>query len=292
MRQLRTQLDQGQITDEQFLEQISAGSRDIRSQGTGIFISHNNRRYLLTARHVVWDDHTPNPPGLPKEYAFERSQNQIYGIIFRVPSLDEILSMHPADNPKFLMNLGSGAPDLTPYTFSDPSNDLAIISLDQEMRQDAAFADELESRGYTPIPVEKIAEEPGSEGQEVFTVGFPSATSLIGSVGNKLDHWASNYHSLPSFSFGRVSMLHDMLPFFWVDMSIYPGNSGGPVITDGNLVGIVSQQASIPINEASNLTTRIPFGKMIKAKFVLELLDAQEKKDQWFQNHHKKKGSS
>ena len=34
-------------------------------------------------------------------------------------------------------------------------------------------------------------------------------------------------------------MLHNTLPFFWADMSIYPGNSGGPVVANDRLVGIV-----------------------------------------------------
>jgi CBS domain-containing protein len=38
-------------------------------------------------------------------------------------------------------------------------------------------------------------------------------------------------------------MVHHILPFFWADMSIYPGNSGGPVVEDGKLVGVVSAQA-------------------------------------------------
>ena len=74
-------------------------------------------------------------------------------------------------------------------------------------------------------------------------------------------------------------MLHNELPFCWVDMSIYPGNSGGPVIEGGKIVGIVSGQPTIPVEESEKLRTRIPFGKIIKAKFIPELLAIQEQKD-------------
>jgi S1-C subfamily serine protease len=91
-------------------------------------------------------------------------------------------------------------------------------------------------------------------------------------------HWSSSVVSLPVWSFGRVAMLHQDLPFFWADMSIYPGNSGGPVIENGKLCGVVSAQAMIPLEGLSNLATRIPFGKIIKARFIKQLLDAQDEK--------------
>ncbi len=42
-------------------------------------------------------------------------------------------------------------------------------------------------------------------------------------------------------------MVHGSLPYFWADMSTYPGNSGGPVIANDRLIGIVSHQAQTPI---------------------------------------------
>lgn len=62
-------------------------------------------------------------------------------------------------------------------------------------------------------------------------------------------------------------------------MSIYPGNSGGPIIEVDKIVGIVSAQPTIPVEESEELRTRIPFGKIIKAKFIAELLSIQEQKD-------------
>jgi S1-C subfamily serine protease len=74
-------------------------------------------------------------------------------------------------------------------------------------------------------------------------------------------------------------MLHDALPFFWADMSIYPGNSGGPVVAKDQLVGIVSGQAILPIDDVPDVSTRIPFGRIIKSIFVREILATQEEKD-------------
>lgn len=74
-------------------------------------------------------------------------------------------------------------------------------------------------------------------------------------------------------------MLHGALPFYWADMSIYPGNSGGPVVANDRLVGVVSAQATLPIDEVPDVRTRIPFGRIIKTSFVRTLLEAQAQKD-------------
>jgi S1-C subfamily serine protease len=266
-------LREGKITREQFAEKISGGSRDIRFHGTALILSHNGRRYLLTARHVVCDEQSAEHT---RPVFLERATEHIFNIIFRVPSLDEVIAKHPKH--EFLMNLGAGTSFTNRYTFSTPEIDLAVISLDQ---RDAPFADELEACGFVPVTSDDIADGPDAEGQDVFTIGFPESTSVIGRISHlpAAAHWSSSNFSLPVSSFGRVSMLHDELPFFWADMSIYPGNSGGPVVANDQLVGIVSGQAILPIDDVPDVGTRIPFGYIIKSIFVRELLATQEDKD-------------
>lgn len=290
--QQRALLDQGKITHEQFSEEVAGRSRDIRFHGTALLLSHAGRRYLLTARHVVWDERSAKreleeeaqralswPEHMRQhllQSAVERAQNNIFSIIFRVPSVDEVLAKR--ENREFLMTLGAGASFTVPYTFSDPDLDLALISLDQ---RDTRFADELIALGYVPVVSDDIADGPDAEGQEVFTIGFPSSTALLGQVSQHpaSAHWSSSHFSLPVSSFGRVSMLHNALPFFWADMSIFPGNSGGPVVANGRLVGVVSAQATLPIDGVPDVRTRIPFGRIIKTSFVRALLQMQEQKD-------------
>lgn len=277
--QQRALLEQGQVTWEQFAEEVTGRSRDMRFHGTALFLSHAGRRYLLTARHVVWDEYSATRE---REEAAQRCvmvpENRIFNIIFRVPSLDEVIAKRAA--PTFLMNLGAGVSSTSPYTFSEPALDLALISLDQ---RDSRFADELIEIGFVPVSSEDIADGPDSEGQELLTVGFPSSTALIGQVSQHpaSAHWSSSHYSLPVSSFGRVSMLHDALPFFWADMSIYPGNSGGPVVANDRLVGVVSAQAVVPIDSAADpdIRMRIPFACIIKTESVRALLEAQEGKD-------------
>jgi S1-C subfamily serine protease len=290
--ELRALLDQGQITNEQFAQEMTTRSRDIRFHGTGILILHAERRYLLTARHVVFDEHSSKREleeeerralAWPEDMRVEimrtgvrLAQNKIFKIIFRVPSIDEVMKQR--QGRQCLMNLGAGASFTVPYTFSDPDLDLALISLDQ---RDSTFADELVSLGHIPISIDTVANGPDFEGQEVFTIGFPSATALMGHMSQHpaAAHWSSSYYSLPVAAFGKVSMLHADLPFFWADMSIYPGNSGGPVVAGDRMVGIVSEQATLPIDDVPQVRTRIPFAKIIKTSYVHALLRTQEQKD-------------
>jgi hypothetical protein len=284
--------ERGEIDIDTLTEAVTQNTRSIRFHGTALFIIHEGRRYLLTARHVVWDEHQAKLStnegaewikGYPEnmrqgllDSAHENAKNTIFGIIFRVPSIDELLA-NQHDQEK-LFCLGAGPYFSAPYTFSEPSIDLAIISLDQ---RSYGFAEHLISRGFVPISSDEIADGPDAEGQELFAIGFPGATAVLGEIGKvPADvQWSSNNYSLPVASFGRVSMLHSALDFFWADISIYPGNSGGPVVANDRLVGIVSAQATIPIDGIPHVRTRIPFGRIIKTSHVRDLLEAQVEKD-------------
>lgn len=292
IEELDKKLSKAEITWDEYIEKTNFKSRDVRFQGTALFISHNGKRYLLTARHVLFDEISAKgylnfeekavanyPEDIKNKRlqdARERSLNTIFNYIFRVPSLDEVFSGKKVTEQKSLICLSAGLADSLPYVFSHPDLDLAVISLDNYKTKD--FADELEALGYNPISSDLIENGPTEEGADIFTVGFPGATSRIGT--SNLDsvsaHWASNYFSLPVFSWGRVSMLHTLLPFYWCDMSIYPGNSGGPVIENGRLVGVVSAQAVLPIDVLPQITTRIPFAKIIKTSFVTKLIEVLE----------------
>ena len=294
IKDLWRKLDAKEISFEEFSSLVmNITFRNLRSQGTAIILQYNNHRYLVTAQHVV-----------KKQQKDEwEIKDSIQNLIFRVPSLDEVL-MHELPYPQYsfdnlgniftddtfpipLMNLGAGPSGISPYTFSDPELDLAIISLDQ---RDTLFANQLLSLGYIPITVEDIGDEPSAEGAYVFSIGYPSATALITSLNlpRPVQNWMSSFVSTPTFSFGRVAMLHERLPFYWCDISIYPGNSGGPIYENGILVGVVSAQPVLQSEILSKNTnmeqpfvarTRIPFGKIIKAKFIKDLLDIQIRKD-------------
>ncbi len=300
---------------------------DVRSRGTAVFLEHQSKRFLVTARHLLhnqaeakrimqkWDalgdrgilwmqpDGTGKlKPAWDKQWRETdqaEAHNSVYQLIFRVASLDE--GLQGKRMPQCLYNLGIGVPG-TPwavpfrdYTFSSPELDLAVISLNHE-GDPKCFGEELLAKGYRPITLNHIDydDEPGIEGDAVFTVGFPGRFSA---VGQKPQHWVTSFNSavvsLPVFSFGRVAMLHHLLPEFWCDMSIAPGNSGGPVVKGGNLVGIVTGQAIELAEDATpeeaktmekppSLSYRLPFAAATKGRFVRELVMKQiEKLEKW-----------
>lgn len=282
-QELKTKLERKEITPDEFKEKLtSLGNRGKRSFGTAIFLEHDNKRYLLSARHVL-EDTTGGPLKI-------KADDYIYDYIFRVPSLDDLFK--PGEKPlPFLMNMFSESQS---YTFSIKEIDLAIISLDSSLIAGKIFrfADKLISLGHQPLTLEDIADEPSSEGANVVAVCYPLATSNLGEF--RLDtittDWRASIVSLPTLAFGRVSMLNDRLNVFVSDIATYPGCSGGPIFEAGKLVGVTIQQ---PVESgkvflrdkgheqemALYCKTHIPFSIAVKARFIKELLQTQLKKE-------------
>jgi hypothetical protein len=299
MDDLRSSLGQGKITIEEYSRAYSEefrahhGGRERRYGGTALFLTHERRRYLVTARHVVRDDigaawdiedarkkAAAGHPFLREgaiNWAIEQAPTKIFGIIFRVRSIGETISS-AAKPPAFLMNLGAGSVS-RPYSFSDDALDLAIIALD--MRHNGDFADDLIALGYSPIPSDAISDGPESEGQEVFTVGYPDPVAQIGRLTQEsgMAAWSSNDVVTPAFSFGRVSLLHSSLYFFWADMTVLPGNSGGPLVVSDQLAGIVTGTATMPIRGSKDGEVGASFALVTKGRFVRDLLRVQLEKE-------------
>jgi S1-C subfamily serine protease len=295
--EIMKKLQSGEKSFDEYAEAIQqVPTRDIRYQGTAFFLEHESRRYLLTARHVVFDQvramrelkELTARLGFDQERDYKRAMDAIFQIIFRVLDYNEVATARSVKPNRFLMNLSSGPRSMSRYTFSDPELDLAIISLDS---RDNQFADELYQCGKHPISLDDISKGPGLEGEEILAIGYPN-TSIIQklSLEKARHHWSSNDVSLPVSTYGRVSMLHDGLDYFWSDLSIYPGNSGGPVISrdTGKLVGIVSAQATIESEvtghcdgkEVTGHTNmRIPIANIIKSKNIDAILREQIEKD-------------
>ncbi len=152
---LHEQFSRGEISAEEFARRRVLPIRDERYTGTALLISYRNKRFLLTARHVVHDSKSAmrdieetiqrseffDSPCAEQDLnnANVNAESEIFRIIFRIPTLEERIADLLPD--EFLMNLGSGVTWERPYSFSDPDTDLAVISLDQ---RHSRFADEME----------------------------------------------------------------------------------------------------------------------------------------------------
>ena len=259
-------LNRGEISEEKYNRALQDSyelylifSKNLRARGSAVFMKYKEGMYLITARHVLEKDKT----------------GKVYTLFFFPQRLDIMLSESKIPIPR-LMNIGVGPEKQQAYSFHSKL-DLAIISLNTNISSfhGKRFADTLISLGRSPITIQDIKDEPSSEGAEVLTVGFLSSTSEL--KDKKKPHpnisWDTDVVSLPTLSFGKIAILHPKLDYFWCDMSVYPGNSGGPVIENGKLIGIVSGQPKI------RDTGRIPFACVIKAKYIKDLLKIQIQKD-------------
>lgn len=275
------------ITDDQYME-FMKGSRANRYQGTALYVRDGESCFLVTARHVLVDEKSSEENRarlgsrkIPDDFMFapnHQLEDTIFSIIFRVPSFDEFKKDTPVHLIPSMMNLGAGSPISQLYTFSNPEIDIAVISLS---RRNSMFKSNLDSLGFEPIDISEINEEDLQEGSEIFTVGYPYGISDIGyrDQPKALAHWSSSYYSLPVFSFGKIAMFHKDIDYFWADISIYAGNSGGPIVCNGKLIGIVTANAVIPLVNDTNFSMRIPFAKLTKSKHIVKLIQYQKEKD-------------
>jgi hypothetical protein len=275
----------GKISPKEWYDrnlEIAKEHKAMRFQGTALFLEHESRRYLLTARHVLDETIARCVNRGVDPSSAELAEKRIFSIIFRVLNPDD--ARDPNSIRPHLMNLNTGLPSWMPYTFSEyPQPDLAIISLDNDGNlYGKAFGEELVTLGYSPISSSEIMDEPSAEGVDVYTVGFPRKVSVLVTLPLPLavTNWSSSDISVPAYSFGKISMLHPILPFFWVDMSIFPGNSGGPIVENGQLVGIISSQPFINVDSKPDIQVRAPFAKAFKAEFIRGLLAEQIGKDE------------
>lgn len=282
MEKMRT----GEISWQEYINLTSGKSRDIRYHGTAIFVENDSNYYLITARHVLFDSLKAGYyirselAKLDKSWMYEENKkriieyglNTIFGIIYFVPTLQEVKKNIKLHDLPFLMNLGAGANAIKSYTFSDIDLDIAVISLRDHFRE---FADNLLSLGYEPIPFSVIRDEPLSIGTEVFTIGFPNINSLLNYLPD--DSWYASALMMHSYAFGKVSQLDSDLKYFRVDLSVYPGNSGGPIIENDHIVGIVNAQPLLN-------SQYIPFAICIKAKFIKEIFNQQIQKDKLYKD--------
>jgi len=277
LNNLIRQRDSGKISEEEFIGKTK--TKDIRRQGTALFIKYKDHNFLVTARHVLYDtleakryieayknifiEEKLKMSEPEKDHMNKQAQNTIYPIIFRVENLHEYLFEKDTSiaSRKYLRYLGGGWPC---YTFSEPKFDIAVISLDRRMT--TGFLRDLESNGYQPIVIDSIWNKSIKEGDDLVCIGYPITSRIYRLKGN-LD-WSASTVSLPTFSFGKIAMTDSRLPFFWGDVSTYPGDSGGPVIRQDTLVGIMSGQATFE-------SQRIPFAYIIKINYLKDLLEKQ-----------------
>lgn len=230
------------------------------SSGTAIYIKYDNKEYLISAKHVLAD----------KTISNYLSQN----ISIRTP-LDFYLG---GNINNFVIN----NTNKLIYAISD-SADLCVISLQGSAAD--GIRNLLKSDGYEPMSIsDKDLSYNLKTTDDIIAIGYPDIASV-----QKLKRWNKLQAGdivVPVTTFGKVSMFHKTLPFFYGDITVYPGNSGGPIISNNKLVGIVSAQAIIPVSLIdnsgaefnTNIYSRGSLAIIAKAKYLIPLLEQLQQK--------------
>jgi hypothetical protein len=251
--------------------------------GTSIFIEFDSNRYLITNRHVLFDsDAVIQKKKFHGSYPVDDDYS-IFSKIFRVPSESDTSDPSLPDMPLTIM--GAVPYSKCNYVYSSPELDLAIISFDASPMY-KIFADLLVRRGYRPIHISDIDTSELHYGQDLFCVGFANV-AFAGRINwdTIKKPWNSNLIYDPVFTFGKVAAPSIRKYFFLSDLTIAPGNSGGPVISNNKLVGIISSQAILQVIHKNgdfypDIYNRYPYAYAIKSSYIFPLLKEMIEKDQ------------
>jgi V8-like Glu-specific endopeptidase len=221
-------------------------------RGTGILIADGNKIYLITAKHII-----------------KATDN-----VGNVESINDLISIKINANGKVsndisLMNLATNVMNLRPYVFSSDQNDLAIISFQKnDYKATVAY---MKQNGCVPIPVQSILDLNYMSSKKVsglntngrddiLTVGFPALPGIEQNV--------------PLISKGKIEYKKEFGSYLTAEMTVFPGNSGGPIFQNNTMIGVLSYQNGITnnIDAANHPYEKADYAKVIGGSVILPLL--------------------
>lgn len=245
--------------EEEFARRTVLGREANAISGTALYLADSGKKYLVTAKHVIFDQQESSGSLWLRLYK---------DISVRTPY--DYFLQKKVNNASIPWTSYSSA---NPFYLSDDNFDIGIISL--QASATAFMINTLEQDGYTPLELTDIDTLNNLDaGENIAAIGFPDF-SQIGYF-EKINEYQSNVVVLPVSTFGSIAMSHPNLPYFISDITIYPGNSGGPIIKQNKLIGIVSAQIPTPVSSIENnkvsttsLYSRGSLAKVIKAKYII-----------------------
>ncbi|MCC8350742.1 serine protease [Bacillus sp. AF23] len=129
------------------------------------------------------------------------------------------------------------------------------------------FAQFLEASGYKPLDIKYLLNKELKEGEDICLIGYPLFSDLGG-----LKPELSGYH-LPIYSFGKVAMNPKDFDYLIGNIFNYGGFSGGPVIFNNKVIGIVSAQVVDKISDEIKTFIRYPMTYIKKTRVILQLFE-------------------
>jgi hypothetical protein len=125
------------------------------------------------------------------------------------------------------MNDTHGAPNW--FTHKEPNVDIAAVRLIFKFVQDQKLDDDFITSDVNAADTKKMAELGVSAGDGVFAIGFPM----------NLGGQQRNYAIVRPGSIARViDLMQAAATMFLIDSHVFPGNSGGPVVLEPNMMSL------------------------------------------------------
>lgn len=245
--------------------------------GTAIFMSYLGRHYLVTARHVLENTEEQYVPNYPPEFGTMNLHPRVVDKILIIENGSTIGT--PKINPgrTFISHLNTGPNWKRSYIFAPYNIDLAILNLDNFAVGHDRVAT-LKNMGYVPIELSDIDTVCTlQKGQVIYSIGFTGDFFEVGrkKLTPKQLLLESDLISLPIVSEGTVGDDHMASDYFTGNIFVEKGNSGGAIVSNNKLIGIVSAGGV----EDKIVTTetlgkyRSRYIKLIKSSLIKPLLD-------------------
>lgn len=246
---------------------IEARNNGQIASGSAIFMIYHDRLLLLTARHVVHDWTSTDP-------------NKISDMIVLIENLTERDIKDTYDSARnsytFVGDfhfLFFGRSSESRWAFSSIEKDLAVIDLSVGIPAQS-FANTLFKRGYRPIFVKDIDTLCNiKEGDKIMAVGYPVESEVDTNKAGPLLKFTSRFISLPMVTEGTTNGISDNI-FFDANLFVYHGFSGGPIIKNNQLIGIVHGGYPQPTRKQSKqlpLYLKLQL-QLIKSTHIMQLL--------------------
>ena len=229
---------QSGIYSSNYIRKLQDSISKTRYSGTGIFFEHNNKYYILTARHVIEDTLSVVP-------------DMIYDMLFLRPNGSNILDKIPIEDDSnfvhYLQFIG-GSTIKKQYIYSDKETDLAIISLNDIPLFGMRFIRTLIRKGYIPIHISDIdTSQSMIKDDKIICLGFPSFSEIDRQrFPNDRSHLSSWLITIPVATKGTIDEIMKNSIYFKGNIFTYHGFSGGPVIYKNKLIGIIHAYRKLP----------------------------------------------
>lgn len=239
--------------------------------GSAIFFKYKSERYLITATHVI------------RDYS-DTTEIKISKHIYIVPNENNFSRSTPFNSHLFLVSPWE-------FFYYVPEDiDISIIALDFKHGY-SRIADALEKTyGYIPITIKDIDTACRlSYGQDIMAVGYPFFSNFgeKNKLNDTTENWVSKYLYQPVVTFGKIASISKFKPYFFGDVNVMPGNSGGAIVSNNKLIGIVSKQGrrkieTIDGRSYADAYYRIPYiAIIVKIPFLIKLLE----RERYRENH-------